>query len=180
MIRRVPRAGYGSIGPKASRQSARSNRREWCAPILRPPTSTACAIWESLADPSAWFPCEFVWPEGAGPLEQHLPEGAWLLTDAPIGSGQWDRLMVELADLVDRFHSAGHRFNGLHLGSIVLDSADRFLGIVMPVCISARDAPVAAVCVGGLNCGFAAPELQGYSTQPAGPATDVFLLAALC
>ena len=137
------------------------------------------AMWERLADPFELFPCEVRWPDDAEPLEQHLPEGARLLTDSPVESSQADRLVADLSELVQRFHALGFRFNCLHLGSVVVNSSGSVLGLLMPACVSDRDASAASVCPVGLNCCFAAPEIQGYSTQPPGPASDVFLLAIL-
>lgn len=154
------------------------------------PTEELDRLWLAFERVSErpWFPRRVVWPseDDGGLLLQELPEKTLLLSEATevFKPGEparaWLRLIGEVANAVEDIHRMGVRLNSLGLNSIILaEDTYEFVGLCMPTCLTHLDAPRNGIPLGGIDCCFAAPEVQGFVEYPSGAAADVYVLAAL-
>lgn len=136
-----------------------------------------------------FFPRRVLWPEedaDGGALRQELPEGTVLLSQALAISATgepargWLDLVSRVAAAIDDVQRFGCRFNSLGLNSIIVaNDTHEFAGLCLPISLTYLDTPRAEMSLAGIDCCFASPEMQGYVDHPAGPAADVYALAAL-
>jgi protein phosphatase len=121
------------------------------------------------------------WPaEPNTPIRLTLPAGAMRLAEIqpPRVDDAWQTLHC-LASVIDAVHAAGLRLNGLSFATIVIGPDGRALGVCLPPCLTPLAAPPTEVPLLGINGSFAAPEIQQYTMQTAGPQSDVFSLAVV-
>lgn len=135
-----------------------------------------------------WFPSRVLWPEedDGGRLLQELPGGTVLLAEAMAAfrtaapTRGWLGLVSGIASAIDDIQQSGCRLNSVGLGSIILtQNTYEFVGLCLPMCLTHLDTPRTEMSPAGIDCCFAAPEMQGYVEHPAGPAVDVYTLAVL-
>ena len=136
-----------------------------------------------------FFPRRVLWPEedgDGGTLRQELPEGTVLLSQTLAVSTTreptrgWLDLVSRVAAVIDDVHRSGSRLNSLGLNSIIVaNDTHEFVGLCLPISLTYLDMPRTEMTLAGIDCCFASPEVQGYVDHPAGPAADVYALAAL-
>lgn len=143
---------------------------------LRPEEADAFErLIASLPDSNWWFPGELQWDSQTGSLTQHLPDGMFVGESPKSILAAFDRLAAILEDM----HAHNLRANCLFPNGLVLNAERACRGLIVPASLSRLDCPADATPVSGLNCCFAAPEVQQFIDASAGAATDVFTLAAL-
>ncbi|GIW89998.1 MAG: hypothetical protein KatS3mg109_0430 [Pirellulaceae bacterium] len=135
------------------------------------------------------FPQRILWPEqdeDDSTLWQELPEGTVILSEVrstiPMGepSRGWLELVSQVAIAIDQIHRFGYRLNSLGFNSIIVSQDTyEFVGLCLPISLTALDTPREEMTLVGLDCCFASPEVQGYTDHPIGPTADVYALATL-
>lgn len=136
-------------------------------------------LWKGLTNREQWFPGQMKWSADDDSFVQQLPPGfrTWPGSALPESSlGDW---IIQVAEWIDELHQAGVRLNGMNTNSLVIDESGKLVGLCLPPCLTELATPVELVPLAGLNYGLAAPEIQQFTSLKAGPAADVFLLAAL-
>lgn len=136
-----------------------------------------------------FFPHRVLWPDedgDGGTLRQELPKRTVLLSEAravpttQVPTRGWLDLVSKLAPVIDDIHRSGCRLNSIGLSSVIVaNDTHEFAGLCLPISLTFLDTPRTALPLAGIDCCFAAPEVQGYVDHPVGPSADVYSLAVL-
>ena len=121
------------------------------------------------------FPDRLVWSEKQQSFEQTLPTGC-----AASSRQCSSDVIFQASKLVQKLHALGLRVNCLRPSGLVIDdSTGDCVGLCLPASLCRMDCPAEDTPVSGLNCCFAAPEVQQFIGGEAGVTTDVYALAGL-